>query len=271
MTKNNLIKILSENQQEYVSGEWLAETLGVSRNAIWKGINSLKASGFEIEAIRNKGYRLGTQNDVLSSEIISGNLENSNQFKIECEDVVSSTNLILKQRYLEDEGLVVVANSQEAGIGRMKRDFYSPKDTGIYFSILLKPNLPGDKTHIITSMAGIAVCRALEKLLSLSPKIKWVNDIYLDDKKVCGILTEGSFSLESNTVDYIILGIGMNVYDPILGFPQAIQNVAGSVIEKKQGGLRNRLVAEILNEFWAIYENPNFETIANAYRTLKSD
>ncbi len=268
MSKNDLIKILSDTQHDYVSGEFLAEKLGVSRTAIWKGINALKADGFDIEAIRNKGYRLSIQNDILNTEIIQKYLTNPGIFKIECYDSVSSTNTILQQRYTENEGLVIVANSQELGMGRINRNFFSPKDTGVYFSLLLKPLIDSDKKNFITSMAGIAVCRAIHSILGLNAKIKWVNDVYIDGKKVCGILTQGSFSFENNKMEYIVLGIGINVYNPINGFPKNIENSAGSVITQKQGELRNRLIAEVLNEFWELYKNFDFNAISSEYKSL---
>ncbi|WP_305768298.1 biotin--[acetyl-CoA-carboxylase] ligase [Candidatus Epulonipiscium viviparus] len=233
MTKNDLIKILSNNQEQYLSGEFLAHQLGVSRTAIWKYINSLKNDGYTIDAIRNKGYRLDPQNDILNSEIISQYLLEPSMFNIECYDVVSSTNLLLKQRYAEPEGLVIIANAQEAGMGRVGRTFFSPKNSGIYFSVLLKPN-DSNTVNFVTAMAGVAVCKAITKIFNLSPKIKWVNDIYLNNKKICGILTQSSFSLENNTSEYVILGIGINVYSPPEGFPSELENIAGSIISSRQ-------------------------------------
>ncbi len=270
MKKSDLIKILNENKEEYLSGEFLAEQLGVSRTAIWKGINSLKADGFAIEAVRNKGYRFSDTNDVLNSEIIQKHLSNPKRFKIECYEVVSSTNGLIKERYQEEEGLVIVANTQEFGRGRLNRSFFSPKDTGVYFSVLLKPNLENNKMNFITSMAGIAVCRAVHNLLETDPKIKWVNDIYLNHRKVCGILTQGTFSLENNKVEHIILGIGINVYEPNGGFSDDLKEIAGSLKTQKQGGLRNQLIAEVLNEFFDLYEELNFEQIAKEYKILSN-
>lgn len=267
MTKNDLIKILSNNQEQYLSGEFLAHQLGVSRTAIWKYINSLKNDGYTIDAIRNKGYRLDPQNDILNSEIISQYLLEPSMFNIECYDVVSSTNLLLKQRYAEPEGLVIIANAQEAGMGRVGRTFFSPKNSGIYFSVLLKPN-DSNTVNFVTAMAGVAVCKAITKIFNLSPKIKWVNDIYLNNKKICGILTQSSFSLENNTSEYVILGIGINVYSPPEGFPSELENIAGSITSNRQQGLRNQLVAEVLNAFWKLYINPNFDSIAAEYKSL---
>lgn len=267
MTKNDLIKILSNNQEQYLSGEFLAHQLGVSRTAIWKYINSLKNDGYTIDAIRNKGYRLDPQNDILNSEIISQYLLEPSMFNIEYYDVVSSTNLLLKQRYAEPEGLVIIANAQEAGMGRVGRTFFSPKNSGIYFSVLLKPN-DSNTVNFVTAMAGVAVCKAITKIFNLSPKIKWVNDIYLNNKKICGILTQSSFSLENNTSEYVILGIGINVYSPPEGFPSELENIAGSITSNRQQGLRNQLVAEVLNAFWKLYINPNFDSIAAEYKSL---
>ncbi len=268
MTKNDIIKVLSDNKDNYTSGEFLAETLGLSRTAIWKGINALKEEGFEIEAIRNKGYRLCTNNDILNAEMIKKYLTKPDFYTIECYNSMISTNSALQQRFTETEGLVIVANSQENGKGRINRNFYSPKNTGIYFSILLKPNLEKEKTNYITAMAGIAVCKAIQKTVSLSPHIKWVNDIYLDNKKVCGILTQGSFSLENNLAEYLVLGIGINVYDPQEGFPTTLKHIAGSITTQKKDNLRNTLLAEVLNEFYLLYSVFNIPEIVAEYKSF---
>ncbi len=117
-------------------------------------------------------------------------------------------------------------------------------------------------------MAGIAVCRAIKKVLQLTPQIKWVNDIYINEKKVCGILTQGAFSLEDNTSEYIILGIGINIYEPQEGFPSEINEISTSLATTKQGGLRNTLIAEILNELYNLYLEFNIPNIVEEYKSL---
>ena len=266
--KSKLIIMLNENQEKFLSGEAIADELGVSRTAIWKIINNLKEDGYEIETVKKKGYRLLENNDLLNSDMILNSLTNKDSFRIECVDRISSTNIALKQRINEDEGLVIVANHQENGIGRMNRQFFSPKDTGVYFSILLKPQFESSKTIFITTMAAVAVCNAIKSVTGIEASIKWVNDIYINGKKIAGILTQGSFSIENNKAEYIILGIGLNIYMPEGGFPSDIENRAASLLSIKSGGIRNKLVAEIINEFWKIYLKPNYEEVARKYKEL---
>ncbi len=266
--KNNLLNLLNENRDKYLSGENLAESFSVTRTAIWKGIKSLKEEGYSIEAISNKGYRLTDRNDILSRESITKHLRNSSLFSVQYHDRVSSTNDLVKDQINEPEGLVVVASAQEKGVGRLNRNFYSPQNTGVYFSILLKPNLESTQAVRVTTMAAVAVCNALKNTLGIEPGIKWVNDIFYEEKKVCGILTQGAFSLETNKAEYIILGIGINVYPPQGGFPKDIKNIAGSVSEEIKSGLKGKIVAEIINEFFEIYKDIPFEETARKYKSL---
>ncbi len=174
---------------------------------------------------------------------------------IEVYDRVTSTNTLLKERALSGaaEGCVVVACEQDGGRGRRGRSFYSPGGSGIYMSLLLRPNdLPAQQALSITTMAAVAVCESIEALTEHKASIKWVNDIFVDGKKVCGILTEAGFSASGN-VDYAVLGIGLNVYTPIGGFPKELSTIAGSISNSVIPGLRNRLVSEILWRFIDCY------------------
>ncbi len=197
--------------------------------------------------------------DIISKDGIYKCLsENSKtRFNVSVVEKTESTNLLLKNMALNgaEEGSVVVAGEQTAGIGRMGRSFFSPGNTGIYMSILLKPQIKPEKSVFITTAAAVAVCRALEKNGVGNCGIKWVNDIYINGKKVCGILTQGNINPQSKELDFAILGIGINVYKPENDFPDEITNIAGAVFDKEIENLRNKLVADVLTEFNAIYKD----------------
>ena len=167
-----------------------------------------------------------------------------------------STNRVAKELAWQDEpeGTLVVANVQSAGRGRLGRSFYSPAGSGIYASLILRPNLAATQALRITSCAAVAVARAIETVTALSPQIKWVNDIYINGRKVCGILTEAAFSGQGEQMQHAILGIGVNVGK--MQFPNELSSIATSLEnETKESVSRSRLLAEICNEFSVFYEN----------------
>ncbi len=167
-----------------------------------------------------------------------------------------STNALVKEQALcSDEGLVVVAQKQTSGRGRMGRSFFSPDGTGIYMSLLLKPRIKGEDAVQITTAAAVALCRAFERAGAEDAGIKWVNDIFVGGKKVCGILTEGALNSADGTLGYAVLGVGINVYPPREGFPEDIGNIAGALFSVERENLRNLIIAEFLNEFFALYGN----------------
>lgn len=264
--KKQLLTLLEQSRGEYLSGESIAQKLEVTRAAVWKAITALRKDGFIIDAQTNKGYALAFENDMLTQAGIIQCLNKNSPIKIELYDCVTSTNTIIRDKSHESEGLVAVANTQTAGMGRLGRSFVSPLGTGIYFSILLKPKMPADKITFITTMAAVAVCRAITQLTDKQPKIKWVNDVFIDRKKICGILTQASFSLENSGLDYAVLGIGINAYLPKDGFDKEIKNLVGSVLQKPQGNFKNELLAETLNNFWQLYTEKDYDKIAKEYK-----
>ena len=185
---------------------------------------------------------------------------------IEVYETVTSTNTLLKQRGHRQapHGLVIAAETQTAGRGRMSRDFYSPDRTGVYFSILLRPSLSPADSLLITTAAAVACARVLEQISGKKAGIKWVNDIYIDGKKVCGILTEAS--LANGRIDFAVLGIGINLYMPKNGFPEELKSKAGSVFETESSDLRAKLIAEILNNFLSLYETIEKREFIEEYR-----
>lgn len=178
-------------------------------------------------------------------------------------DIVESTNDTVKAQAKNSapEGTVLISEEQTKGKGTKGRSFFSPKGNGIYMSILLRPELPIEKTVMITTAAAVSVCEAIEKLTDKTPKIKWVNDILIDNKKVCGILTEGAIG------QYAVLGIGINAFAPENGFPEDIRDIAGAVLDEFKVNFRNELVAEILNSFLRYYKNLEINPHTELYKS----
>ena len=185
----------------------------------------------------------------LSTKNIQDMLINKQFFDIIVEESVESTNDYVKKRANngEKEGLVVIANEQTKGKGRLGRTFYSPSDTGIYMSLLIRPDKSPEKSLIITSAAAISVCKAIRTVAGVKASIKWVNDIVIDNKKVCGILTEGKVDADNNKLDYAVVGIGINITYPKEGFPEDIADIATSLKDNHDEDIKNKLIAKILD------------------------
>lgn len=188
--KHKVLSYLENNKGNSVSGGKLAEKLGVTRSAVWKAIKSLQDEGYSITAVTNKGYCLSEQNDILSAESIKPYLNKKNKnIDIKVFKTIDSTNTYAKTLAQNGapQGTVVISEEQTAGRGRMGRSFYSPASTGIYMSIVLRPKLSLEDSLLITTSVAVAVSNAIEKIAYIDTKIKWVNDIYFGDKKLCGI------------------------------------------------------------------------------------
>lgn len=264
--KQSVLYLLLNANGEYISGEQIAASLHVTRAAIWKSIKQLRAEGFSISAISNKGYAIIESGDIVTEAGIKQYLLNDSIFTFEILDSASSTNSLMREKTTRNEGYTIVAKEQTQGVGRLNRSFFSPKNTGIYFSLLLKPDLEASETINITTMAAVAVCKAIEETTDIKPQIKWVNDIYVDGKKICGILTQGSFSMENSKTEYIILGIGINIYAPKDGFPKEITDTAGSLLSHQEANMKNKLVARVLDHFWDMYRNMKQKEISELYK-----
>ena len=267
--QDHLRELLESNKSVYLSGEEIARRLGVSRNAVWKAVKALQLGGYPIAAAPNRGYCLAAESDVLSDSGIRRYLTGEAQaLDLIVYDAVDSTNLVLRKLASEGapEGTVVIAAEQTGGRGRKGRSFYSPQGTGVYVSLLLKPKIAPDDATLITTTAAVAVCGALEALSGKPAEIKWVNDVFMAGKKVCGILTEGSFDMESGQFEYAVLGVGINVYTPAGGFPREIADIAGSALDSPAPDAKNRAVAEYLNRFLPLYRNLGSAETSAEYR-----
>lgn len=248
--KNEILHILESNKGSNISGQELADILSVSRTAVWKAINLLKEEGYPIEAASNKGYSLSVSSDFLSSEGIRLFLnEEYKNIPITVYKTIESTNSEAKLLAVQnaEHGTIVVSEEQTKGRGRFGRDFFSPSDSGIYMSIILKPKLNMENAVLITTAAAVAICDAIEKFTNKVSRIKWVNDIFIGDRKVCGILTEAVTNFESGMMESVIVGIGINVKTKNEDFPLELQDTAGSIFNDDDTFIRNQLAAEIIN------------------------
>ncbi len=247
--KEEVLKALATQPGKDISGSKLAGQCHVTRNAIWKAIQSLRADGYQIEAVTNRGYRLTLSDDTVSEPRITPALTTRWLGQdLRVFPVLDSTNNYLKQLATEGSfhGTAAIADSQLGGKGRRGRGFYSPASSGIYLSVLLRPTDSAEVVSLYTSCTAVAVAQAIEAVAEVSVGIKWVNDLFIQGKKVCGILTEATMDLESGGVDYAIIGIGINVAP--MEFPAELQEIATSISNAcGQAVSRNRLIAEILN------------------------
>lgn len=255
-TKETLLSLLESQQGSFFSGEELAQELQVSRAAVWKAVNALRQEGFAIDAATNRGYCLSRDADVLSVQGIRKHLAPENRDNpITLLPTVPSTNAAAREQAEQGapSGSVVLACTQTRGRGRYGRSFFSPADTGLYLSILLRPSHTSPRqTVTLTAAAAVAMCQAIESVCDEAPQIKWVNDIYMNGKKICGILTEAAFGLETGVPEYVVVGAGLNVYTPEGGFPPELTDIAGSLLSHRAADARNHLAAEFINRFLSL-------------------
>ena len=269
-TKGKILELFELNKGKYFSGEEIAKKLCISRAAVWKAVKSLQSEGYSIDAVTNRGYCLSVKTDILSPQGVRKYLKPEyDKLDIDVIPTSISTNGVVRQNadLGKPDGYTVIANEQTEGRGRMGRSFFSPPDSGIYLSLLLRPeNCESHQAVKITTIAAAAICEAIEAVSGETAQIKWVNDIYVRGKKVCGILTEASFSLENGLLQYAVLGVGINVYRPEYGFPKEIEQIAGYIFDEPCDDAKNRLSAELLNRFMTYYSNLGTVDYIEAYK-----
>ena len=246
--KGEILKLLKETDG-YVSGQELCRRFVVSRTAVWKVINQLKEEGYEIEAVRNRGYALKGAGDVLSeAELLSCLKTEWAGGRTVYFDATDSTN-IQARRLAEahaPHGTLVVSDRQDGGKGRRGRSWASPSGVGIWMSLILRPEIAPSSASMLTLAAALAVREGIQEETGLSPLIKWPNDLVLNGKKICGILTE--MSTELMEIQYVITGIGINVNQK--EFPPEIRDTATSLsLEAGRSFRRSSLIAAILKAF----------------------
>ncbi|WP_434797812.1 biotin--[acetyl-CoA-carboxylase] ligase [Terrisporobacter vanillatitrophus] len=258
--RDKIIEVILNSGTNFVSGEELSKKLGISRTAIWKHINILREEGYDIESVNKKGYRLiGSQKDLLNPQNIYHNLKTEIIGKnvIHLESVDSTNDYLKKIGNDVQEGTVVISEEQTKGKGRLGRNWQSKSKEGIWMSIILKPEIIPYKAPFITLIAGAAIVKALNNL-QVPAKIKWPNDIIINDKKVSGILTE--LSAEIERINYVVVGIGMNVKN--LNFDKELEEKATSLHKENYYLSRVEIVSQILYEFENLYN----DYIVNDYK-----
>jgi len=253
---NDILKYLKE--KEYVSGEVLAQKLGISRVAVWKQIQKLKDTGYKITSDQNLGYCLVSRSDLLLPQEIQRGLSTKYIGKeVYYFPELKSTNIIAKEKALHraegiNEGTLIIAERQSAGKGRLGREWFSPAG-GIWFSIILYPQLSPSYISRITLMTAVAVVQAIKVCTQIESQIKWPNDVLISEKKVCGILTE--MSAELDIINWVVVGIGINANIDIRDFPKDIQKNTTSLKETSGKEIsRVKLIRIFLQEFEKYYE-----------------
>ena len=251
--KTEVLQLLRDSK-DYVSGQQICESFGISRTAVWKIINQLKEEGYEIEAVQNKGYYLTGAPDVLSlSELQSRMKTKMAGSHLLYFDVIGSTNVEAKKQAENGapEGLLVVADKQEAGRGRRGRSWTSPAGANIFMTLLLRPRFVPEKASMVTLVMAVSVAQGIADISGLPAKIKWPNDIVIHKKKAVGILTE--LTMETDYIQYLVCGVGINVNQT--EFPEEIRETATSLY--LEGGRKiNRagLITCIMEHFEKNYE-----------------
>lgn len=287
-TKTLVLSELLKNTEQAVSGESMARMFGVSRAAVWKAIAALRREGHHIIGTPNGGYAISNDDGVMTAELLLHHLKQRfpayGTCFVECFKTIDSTNVYAK-RILADCGSlrasngaltdagkkfhcsIITAESQTAGRGRMGRTFYSPDKTGLYMTLIYAPKGGILRPAGMTASTAVAVCRAIKKVYTVTPAIKWVNDLFINGKKAGGILTEGSFNLETGHIETAIIGIGINIEYKPAAFPDELAHIAGSVLSEgtqKTAG-RCELAAEIAGHAFDAYQE-NTESVFAEYK-----
>ncbi len=252
--KEEILRLL-RSADGYISGQELCNRFGVSRTAVWKAINQLKEAGYEIEAQQNKGYRLMAAPDLMTEAEIKSLMHTDWVAKeVLYFDTIDSTN-IKAQEFAEKgypSGTLVVADKQESGKGRRGRSWVSPSGTGIFMTLMIKPDINPNNASMLTLVAALAVAKAITSVTGEEALIKWPNDIVVNGKKVCGILTE--MNAQFDYINHIVVGIGINVHNE--SFPEEISQMASSLMIEAGGKRfhRAQIIAETMSYFEQYYD-----------------
>jgi len=250
MSRDAVYEALSACPGTFVSGETLSAELGISRAAVWKAVEGLRKKGCQVEARSGRGYRLSEASDELLEREIIRYLPRPREHLI-CLQEVDSTNSYAKRIATEGaaDGTVVVADCQTAGRGRMSRSFQSPSGQGVYLTVLWRPSVPPADVLPVTALGAVAVCSAVERACGVRPGIKWTNDLVMGSRKICGILTEMALEGESGLVQYLVMGIGVNVHQRASDFQGEVAQIASSLDEQTGTRVsRPRLAAAMTEE-----------------------
>lgn len=250
--KSEILKLLRQDSG-YVSGQDLCERFGVSRTAIWKVIRQLLEEGYQIEAVRNKGYHLIDSCDIMTKTEIESCIKGEFVSLVKYYETVDSTNTSAKRLAEEGaaSGTLVVADCQQAGRGRRGRAWISSAGKNIFMSLILRPDILPASASMLTLVSALAIQEGIRKVTGFSASIKWPNDLIIHGKKICGILTEMSAELEG--IHYVVVGIGINVN--IDTFPKEVCEIATSLfLETGKKVRRSHLIAAIMEAFEEYYK-----------------
>ena len=252
--KEEILRLL-RSADGHISGQELCNRFGVSRTAVWKAINQLKEAGYEIEAQQNKGYKLMAAPDLMTEAEIKSLMHTEWVAKeVLYFDTIDSTNT--KAQELAEKGYpsgtLVVADKQESGKGRRGRSWVSPSGTGIFMTLMIKPDINPNNASMLTLVAALAVAKAITSVTGEEALIKWPNDIVVNSKKVCGILTE--MNAQFDYINHIVVGIGINVHNE--SFPEEISQMASSLMIEAGGKRfhRAQIIAETMSYFEQYYD-----------------
>lgn len=255
-TRAKLIEILSNNQEVYASGQRLSELLNISRNAVWKHMKELEKDGYVIEAKPRKGYRIIKSPNKISTNTIRWGLETEWLGKeIIHKTSVGSTQLVGHEAAQNgaSHGTIIIADQQTAGRGRVQKNWDSNGD-GLWMTIILRPNIPPNRASELTLLTAVAITDAIQQITNIEPLIKWPNDILINEKKLCGILTE--MQAEQDQVQYILIGIGLNVNQSSQLWDKQLQNIATSLFQETGHTFeKHTLLQQILLQFERTYNN----------------
>lgn len=250
MSREKVLSLLRERPGEYLSGEAMSRALGISRAGVWKAIQGLRQEGYVVSSVPNRGYRLEEGPDRLRAGELAGPLAGCLVGRdLLCLDTIDSTNTECKRRAMAGarEGLAILAEEQTGGRGRLGRSFQSPRGKGLYLSVLLRPPLEPVQVTDFTAWVAVAVCDGVQAACGVRPRIKWTNDIVLNGKKLAGILTELGLESESNALEYLVTGIGINVNQGPEDFDPEVRGIAASLSQELGRPVRRtELAAQIL-------------------------
>ena len=275
-TKEAVLLYLQEHTGEPISGEKMALALNKSRTSIWKAIQSLKKEGYAIDSSTNKGYTLSENNDVLSEQQINQELIQQHHpidWIVQTMESTTSTNDLAKLYANQNSTTpaIFISEEQTAGRGRLGRKFVSPAKTGLYISLCLFPTIALEDLSLITCATAVACVETLEELTGKFLNIKWVNDLFYQDKKVGGILTEVISDFESQQVQSLIVGMGINLVEAPEAFPEELHSIVGSIFSSKkeyeaQSFNRNHFIATFLEKWVFYYKNLSKRDFIDSYR-----
>lgn len=258
MLKDEIVKLLEAEGEGYLSGQRISAQLGVSRAAVWKAIEALRKEGYEIDSRSNCGYHLVRKADVIDPETLSRLGTRQMGRKVLYFDSLDSTNNEIKRQSIGqvENGLAIIADCQTGGRGRRGRSFLSPAGKGLYLSLLMQPHCTVEELSMLTAWSAVALCDAVERACGVRPGIKWPNDLVMQGKKLCGVLTELELEAETGQPRYVIVGIGTNVFQTEVDFGPEVAPVAISlaqVLDTPPG--RTALAAEILRAMDDLYQD----------------